>query len=143
MSSGSTKSKSAVSKPKPDAKKPPSSVKLTPRKTATENKPTPEAKPATVVQPAKPVSAKTMLKKAELVDQVVEKTGVKKRDAKVSVEAALAILAQALADETDLNLPPLGKVRMVKSKDLTDGAKALTLKLRTMKSKPTDGKTEE
>ena len=51
------------------------------------------------------------------------------------MEAALAVLADALKSDTDLNLPPMGKVRLVKSKEVGDGAKVLTLKLRTMKSK--------
>ena len=33
----------------------------------------------------------------------------------------------------ELNLPPMGKMRVVKSKDIGDGARVLTLKLRTMK----------
>jgi len=115
--------------------KPSSSVKLTPKKSTVDvSKPT-STKSATVAIAAKPVESKAVLKKGELVDRVVEQTGVKKRDAKTSVEAALAVLADALKSDTDLNLPPMGKVRLVKSKEVGDGAKVLTLKLRTMKLK--------
>ncbi len=74
-----------------------------------------------------------MLKKAEFLDRAVSRTDVKKRDAKPAIEAALAVLAEALSNGEELNLPPMGKLGVVKSKDLGEGAKVLTLKLRTMK----------
>ncbi|WP_341365789.1 HU family DNA-binding protein [Yoonia sp. BS5-3] len=74
------------------------------------------------------------MKKPQLLDEVVARTNVKKRDAKPAVEAALAVIAEALSNGDDVNLPPLGKLRVIKSKDLEAGAKVLTLKLRTMKS---------
>jgi len=38
----------------------------------------------------------------------------------------------------ELVLPPLGKLKVVNSKDIGQGAKALTLKLRTMKTETGD-----
>ena len=55
-----------------------------------------------------------------------------------AVEAALAVIAETLRDGTELNLPPLGKLRIVKSKDIGGGAAVLTLKLRTMKHASVD-----
>lgn len=90
--------------------------------------------PATrVVGGAVSVPKGEMLKKAEFLDRAVSRTDVKKRDAKPAIEAALAVLAEALSNGEELNLPPMGKLRVVKSKDLGEGAKVLTLKLRTMK----------
>ena len=74
-----------------------------------------------------------MVKKPEFLDRAVARTEVKKREAKPAIEAALAVLADALVAGEELNLPPMGKLRVVKSKDVGDGAKVLTLKLRTMK----------
>ncbi|MFT4743114.1 MAG: hypothetical protein ACI91Z_001088 [Yoonia sp.] len=74
-----------------------------------------------------------MIKKPEFIDRAVDRTDVKKRDAKPAIEAALAVLSEALIKGEELNLPPLGKLRIVKTKDVGDGAKVLTLKLRTMK----------
>jgi len=91
---------------------------------------TPETK---VVGAAVAVPQGEMLKKAEFLDRAVSRTDVKKRDAKPAIEAALAVLAEALSNGEELNLPPMGKLRVVKSKDLGEGAKVLTLKLRTMK----------
>ncbi|MEO1639296.1 MAG: HU family DNA-binding protein [Pseudomonadota bacterium] len=73
------------------------------------------------------------LKKPDLLDQVVARTNLKKRDVKPAVEAALSVIGDALRDGQDVNLPPLGKLRVVKTKDLDDGAAILTLKLRTPK----------
>lgn len=88
---------------------------------------------ATIAAPAMAMPAGIVVKKAELIDRAVEQSGLKKRDVKPSVEAAMAVLAEALIKGEELNLPPLGKLRVVKCKDIKDGAKVLTLKLRTMK----------
>lgn len=83
--------------------------------------------------PAISVPQGEMLKKAEFIDRAVERGDVKKRDAKPAIEAALAVLSEALVAGEELNLPPMGKMRVVKSKDIGEGARVLTLKLRTMK----------
>ncbi|WP_375254741.1 HU family DNA-binding protein [Yoonia sp.] len=75
-----------------------------------------------------------VLKKPEILDVVVARTDLKKRDVKPAVEAALAVIGDALRDGTEVNLPPLGKIRVVKSKPLDDGAAVLTLKLRLSKN---------
>lgn len=75
-----------------------------------------------------------LMKKPELLDAVVARTNLKKRDVKPAVEAALAVIAEALVRGDDMNLPPMGKLRVVKSKPLDAGAHVLTLKLRTMKT---------
>ena len=86
-----------------------------------------------ILTPAISVPQGEMLKKAEFIDRAVERGDVKKRDAKPAIEAALAVLSEALMAGEELNLPPMGKMRVVKSKDIGDGARVLTLKLRTMK----------
>lgn len=74
-----------------------------------------------------------VVKKAELIDKIVERTGLKKRDVKPSVEAALEEFAATLLAGKSLNLPPMGKIKMMKCKDLENGAQVLTLKMRTTK----------
>lgn len=86
-----------------------------------------------IVNPAVSVPQGEMIKKPEFLDRAVERTDVKKREAKPAIEAALAVPAVSLINGEELNLPPMGKLRVVKSKDVGEGAKVLTLKLRTMK----------
>ena len=86
-----------------------------------------------IVNPAVSVPQGEMIKKLEFLDSAVERTNVKKREAKPAIEAALAVPAVSLINSEELNLPPMGKLRVVKSKDVGEGAKVLTLKLRTMK----------
>lgn len=74
------------------------------------------------------------VKKPVFLDRTLLRTDVKKRDAKPAIEAALAELSAALLAGEELVLPPLGKLKVIKSKDVGQGAKALTLKLRTMKT---------
>lgn len=75
-----------------------------------------------------------LMKKPELLDEVVLRTNLKKRDVKPTVEAALAVIGDALRDGAEINIPPLGKLRVVKSKALEGGAAVMTLKLRTPKN---------
>lgn len=86
-----------------------------------------------IVNPAVSVPQGEMIKKPEFLDRAVERTDVKKREAKPAIEAALAVPAVSLINGEELNLPPMGKLRVVKSNDVGEGAKVLKLKLRTMK----------
>lgn len=72
-----------------------------------------------------------VIKKGVLLDEVVAATGVKRADAKAVSEALFAALAAHLQAGRDLQLPPLGKIRTVNEKDVGQGAKALTVKIRT------------
>ena len=96
---------------------------------------TAKTKAKTAAAPAKP--AGTAFKKKDLFDEVVARTNLKKRDVKPAVEAALALIADTLQDGRDVMLPPMGKLRVVKTKDVGDGAAVLTLKLRTPKNATT------
>ncbi|MEC8195989.1 MAG: HU family DNA-binding protein, partial [Pseudomonadota bacterium] len=93
---------------------------------------------AVVVQESVPVSDLGELKKVELIEMIVERTGVKKRDAKPTIEAALQILGEALAEGRELNLQPLGKIRVNRMKKLSS-ARVMTCKVRqTIKEETTD-----
>lgn len=116
--------KAKAKAPKPKAAKP-AAVKPAAAKPAA-------AKPAlkVVAKPAEAApakaSAKASLKLTELVERVADATGAKKPEAKKSVEATLAALSAALHAGTDINLPPLGKLRVART-----AGSVLTLKLRT------------
>ncbi len=114
------------------------------RRTATKpaaRKSTP-VKPAAVATPA-PVTDSIVtsesstenlaLKKKELIDLVVERSGIKRKDAKPAVEAALEVLGEALGKGQDLNLRPLGKVMIKQTKEL-DNAKVLVCRVRQPKA---------
>jgi Bacterial DNA-binding protein len=90
-------------------------------------------------KPAKPDGAASLNKKAsdanksepsglrlkDLIDSVTQTTGVKKPEVKKVIEETLTALGKALGAGTALNLPQLGKVRVVKN-----NGTVLTLKLR-------------
>ncbi len=61
------------------------------------------------------------LRKKELIDQVVARSGVKKRDAKPVVEAMLAVLGESIDAKRPLHLEPMGKLRVNRSKDTPNG----------------------
>ncbi len=70
-------------------------------------------------------------KKPDLFEEVVARTNLKKRDVKPAVETALAVITEALIRGDEVNVPPMGKLRVVKAKEQDGGVQVLTLKLRT------------
>ena len=76
-----------------------------------------------------PVVSDPALKKKELIEIVTERSGIKKKDAKPVIEAMLAVLGQTLAEGREMNLQPLGKVRINRAKDV-QGGKVLITKIR-------------
>ena len=82
--------------------------------------------------PAASDPPEVMLTKKELVERIVETTGIKRRDVKPVAEAVLQELGSALARGELLNLQPFGKV-MVKSSKSLDNADVYQLRLRRSK----------
>jgi DNA-binding protein HU-alpha len=69
------------------------------------------------------------LKKQEIVARVADLSGAKRKDVKVILEATLQVLGEALSKGEELNLPPLGKVKVNRAK-AEGGTEILTLRLR-------------
>ena len=61
------------------------------------------------------------LRKKQLIDEVVERSGIKKKYAKPVVEAMLAVLGEAVAAGTTMNLQPLGKVMLQRTNEKASG----------------------
>jgi nucleoid DNA-binding protein len=99
----------------------------------------PKAAPVVVEGPTPVVSGPVMRKK-ELVDLVVERSGIKKKDAKPVVEATLAVLGEALADARELNLQPMGKIKVRREKIMPNG-RVLVTKIR--QSTPNDNDSSD
>jgi nucleoid DNA-binding protein len=74
----------------------------------------------------------SFMKKTEFLDKVATRANVKRADVKAAMDAAFAVLGEELIAGSELQLPPLGKLKVMKSKPAgKNGAMALTLKLRT------------
>ena len=109
--------------------------------TSTSTAPKPEASKPVVTKPAQVADtagasslsaapdASLVLRKKELIDLVVERCPVKKRDAKPAIEAALAVLGEALSKGREVNIPPWGKIK-VKRRKRVGNAQISTLHLR-------------
>jgi DNA-binding protein HU-alpha len=61
-------------------------------------------------------AAVSTLKKQELVQRVVQMTGVKKKDVKTVVDAVLTTMGEALSRGEDMMLPPFGKTKVNRQK---------------------------
>ncbi|ALG91935.1 hypothetical protein TQ29_10995 [Actibacterium sp. EMB200-NS6] len=77
------------------------------------------------------------MRKKELIDRVVEVSGMKKKDVKPIVEATLAVLGAALSNEETMNLPPMGKIVINRKKDLANGEVLMTRIRRSTKAAET------
>ncbi len=84
------------------------------------------------------------MKKKELIDLAVARSGIKKKDAKPVVEAMLAILGEAIADGRELNLQPFGKLRINRRIEKQNGSITICKLRRTAntKSETTTGLAE-
>ncbi len=82
--------------------------------------PAKEIKP-TVVDAPQAVIMGPMMRKKELVDVVVARSGMKKKDVKPVVEMMLSVLGEAIADNRELNLPPFGRLKVRREKTLPNG----------------------
>ncbi len=94
------------------------------RKTAT-----PKPAPAPTAEKASVVVA---LGKRQLIDKVVETSGIKKKAAKPVIEAVLKELGDALSRGDTLNLQPFGKAIVKNTKNLAN-AEIVELRLRRSK----------
>ncbi|MFT6023234.1 MAG: nucleoid DNA-binding protein [Ascidiaceihabitans sp.] len=79
-----------------------------------------------VVDSPQPVISGPMMRKKELIDLVVERSGIKKKDAKPVVEAVLAVLGEAIGESRELNLQPMGKLRVRRVKEMPNGRVMVT-----------------
>ncbi|QJF51435.1 HU family DNA-binding protein [Roseobacter ponti] len=96
--------------------------KRTPRKTVT--KPTTTSKPkavATVETTADDIKVAPELRKKELIEKVVLRSGIRKRDAKPVIEAMLEELGMAVGEGRGLVLPPMGRLKIIRQKDTANG----------------------
>ena len=103
--------------------------KSTPSKKSTNTETAKTAETLKMVGASDLVAAEPDLKKKELIDLVVERSQIKKKDAKPVVEAMLAILGETIASGRELNLQPLGKLRINRSTD-KGNARIIVCKLR-------------
>jgi len=99
-------------------------------------KPEPAA-PATVVDAPKAVVLGPMMRKPELINAVVAKSGMKKKDVKPIVEATLAVLGAALQDNRELNLQPMGKIKVNREKKKPTG-KVMIARIRQSQDLPSE-----
>lgn len=90
-----------------------------------------------VLRVSEPAVARPDLRKKDLIDAVLERCEVKKRDAKPVIEAMLAVLGEALAEGRGLNLEPLGKLRVNRAVERKD-RRIVVCKLRQKLEAPVD-----
>ncbi len=86
-----------------------------------------KAAPAVAVTKPAPVG-RVQIRKKDFVDRAADRSGVRKADARAAIEAALALMAEMLVAGEELNLPPLGKLKVTRVKD-NDRGKVIMLRL--------------
>lgn len=107
-------------------------------KTRSNVNPAPVSAPEPViVDEITPVSDQLEMRKPELIELVVERSGIKKRDAKPVVEAMLEILGETIAEGREANLRPFGKLKIMRMKQLSN-ARVITCKVRQVQTTDED-----
>ncbi|WP_415403179.1 HU family DNA-binding protein [Tateyamaria sp. SN3-11] len=134
MATRTTKTTSTTKTTRTSAAKPKTTTSTTTKTTSAAKAAAPTA-PVVVDSPT-PVVAGPMMRKKELIDAVVAKSGLKKKDVKPAVEATLAVLGSALQDGRELNLQPLGKIKVNREKKLAAG-KMMIARIRQSQDLPT------
>ena len=66
-----------------------------------------------------------MIKKKEIVEHVAETTELNKRGARDALEATLGFIHARLSDGEEVQIPPLGKIRVVVQNDGTSRQKTV------------------
>ncbi|WP_422029097.1 HU family DNA-binding protein [Roseovarius sp.] len=89
------------------------------------------AKAETVETPAESGGAE--LKKRGLIDEVVKRSGVRKKFAKPVIEAMIDVLGEAISEGREVNLQPFGKIKQQRTKD-TANARITVARIRQSKS---------
>lgn len=85
-----------------------------------------------------PVDDVPTLRKKELIERVVARCGVKKKDAKPTIEAMLTVLGEALSSGEELNLHPMGKMKVTR---VIDKPNATVMVTKVRRRKETAGGT--
>ena len=98
-------------------------------KAITEENATSTVNLSVVSESSAPTEPNQVMRKRELLDAVINKSGIKKKDARPVVEAMLEVLGSALQDGRTLNLQPMGKFIVKHEKKLANG-KVLTTRIR-------------
>jgi nucleoid DNA-binding protein len=98
--------------------------------------------PAIPEKPAPEAKATEMLKLKALIEEVVKRTGGKKKAVKEAVEATLAVMGEAFSRGHDVNLPPLGRAKVGRHKDAA-GGELIVVKLRRGGARPAGKKGDK
>ncbi len=85
---------------------------------------------ATVETPVAPVETKSdadavELSKKDLIERLVRDTGMKKGEARRAMDAVLTVLNGALAEGSNMNAAPLGKIKIARTKETENGQLAI------------------
>ncbi len=86
--------------------------------------PTPEG-----AEDLQPVVTNRQMRLKELAERVAERTGKNRAQVKPVIEATLAVMGDVLAENRGLIVPPLGRIKLQRAKEVADG-RVMVLKLR-------------
>ncbi|MEM6727530.1 MAG: HU family DNA-binding protein [Pseudomonadota bacterium] len=96
---------------------------------------TTSAPAATPDAAAAPRDVKPALRRKQLIEQVADASGMKKPQVRAVVDETLRILGETLAKGDQMNIEPLGKLRVMRERDLP-GSHVYTCKVRRKKPDP-------
>lgn len=69
------------------------------------------------------------LTRKEFIDQLVEVTGGRKGEVRDLLDATLRLLSESIQEYDEVNIPPLGKIKVARRKDVPNG-KVVNMRVR-------------
>lgn len=79
------------------------------------------------------VAEDNIVRRKQLLDRVAELSGTRKQIAKPVIEATLAVIGEALANGEEVNLQPLGNIKVKRATE-NESANVIHAKIRQSKS---------
>lgn len=94
------------------------SKSATPSKAPTKTASKPKSYAVASTQPlqAETVNVAKLVKRKEFLERVLERTDMKPKDVKPVMDATLAVLGQLISEGEELNIKPLGRVKVNRQK---------------------------
>ena len=74
------------------------------------------------------IQPRLQLRMRDILERVVDRSGMKKGEARTAIEATMAVIGEAIENGEDIDLPGFGKLKLQREKE-TQRGKAYVLRL--------------
>lgn len=84
------------------------------------------------------IQPRLQLRMRDILERVVDRSGMRKGEARTAIEATMAVIGEAIENGEDIDLPGFGKLKLQREKETPRG-KAYVMRLVRNTAPPSDG----